>query len=111
MAGMDLVAAETTRVGEMILPQKLPLDLMQTRWATLLNPLLINPIMQGLAINNVILNATTPKTIQTTLERMQQGWFLIDNMANAVVWRTQPFNSQNLTIEASADTTVSIWVF
>lgn len=84
---------------------------MVTQWATQLNPIVANPIIQGLAINSVILNAGVPKTIQTSLNRMQQGWFLTDNMANSVVWRTQPFNSQNLTLQASADTTISLWVF
>ncbi len=95
----------------MSLPQKLPLELMQTKWAAQLNPLLANPIMQGLAIYSITLNANVPKTIATTLSRMQLGWFLIDNMASCNVWRTQPFNSQNITLESSADTTISIWVF
>lgn len=95
----------------MLLPQKLPLDLMQTRWAQILNQFVNNPILQGVAISDILLNATTPKAIQTTLERVPQGWFLIDNMADCSVWRTEPFNAQTLTLEASADTTISIWVF
>lgn len=111
MAVMVLVAVEVLRVGDMSLQQKLPYDLMLTQWAQKINPVIANPIVQGVAINSVLLNAGVPKDIQTTLNRMQQGWFLIDNMTNSVVWRTQPFNSQILTLDCSADTTVSIWVF
>lgn len=95
----------------MSLPQKLPLPLLITAWAQALDPLVANPIMQGLAINNIQLDQNMPKTIPTGLARQQQGWFLIDNMSNAVVWRTVPFNKLNLTLKASADTTISIWVF
>lgn len=97
--------------GDMSLPQRLPYELLQTQWAEQLNPILANPIMQGLAITGIILNATTPKLINTGLGRIPQGWFLIDNMASCNVWRTEPFNSRNITLSASADTTISIWIF
>lgn len=84
---------------------------MLTKWGAQLNPVIANPIVQGLALYNIVLDANTPKTIPTTLSRMQLGWFPIDNTASCNVWRTQPFNSQNITLEASANTTISIWVF
>jgi hypothetical protein len=95
----------------MSLPQKLPLELMQTVWAQQLNPLIANVLTQGVAITGIKLAATTPLVIPTTLSRMQQGWIITDINANAVVWRTAPFNSQNITLEASAAATISIWVF
>lgn len=106
-----MVAAAQTLGGSMSLQQKLPIELLVTQWAQKLDPVLANPIMKGQAIKTILLDANVAKTIPTGLGRMQQGWFLIDNMANCNVWRTQEFNAQNLTLESSVDTTISIWVF
>lgn len=95
----------------MALPQKMSLDMMQNTWATALNPVIANPIVQGLPINNILLNANTPKVIHIPLGRVQQGWIITDNLAFCQVKRTQPFNSQNLTLESDADTTISIWCY
>lgn len=95
----------------MPLPQKLPLELMQTRWATLLNPLLVNPIFNGLAINEIILDAGVPKAIQTNLGQVQVGWFITDQLSNSNIWRTEPLNDKTLTLQADNDTTISLWVF
>lgn len=84
---------------------------MQTKWAAQINPVIANSIIQGVQLTGIVLNANTPKTVATTLSRMQLGWIITDNMASCSVWRTQPFNSNNLTLESSADTTISIWVY
>lgn len=93
------------------LSTKLPWELAQTRWAATLNPVLANPVLNGGIIQDIVLIATTPQAINHLLGRMQQGWFLVDNMANAAIWRTKAFNQYTLTLEASANTTISIWVF
>jgi hypothetical protein len=97
----------------MSLPQKLPLDLMQTQWAQQLNPLLLNILTQGVAITGIKLAANTPLVIPTTLSRMQQGWIVTDNTANTPIWRPPgtPFNSTNLTLQSNLATTISLWVF
>jgi hypothetical protein len=93
------------------LSTKLPLDLLLTQWSTILTPVINNPILKGYAIKSIVMAATTPRVIPIGLGFAQQGWFLTDNMASCNVWRTQPFNESALTLEASADTTISIWVF
>jgi hypothetical protein len=95
----------------MSLPQNLPYELMLTQWAYKINPYISNPIVLGRAINSIFLSANTPTTIPIGLNRMQQGWFLIDNNADCRVWRTEALNAQTLTLESNADTTISIWVF
>lgn len=92
------------------LSPKLPWSLANPKWAATLNPLLALPILNGNMVSAVLV-ANTPQAINTKIGRMQQGWFLTDNSADAVVWRTQPFNSTTLTLEASANTTVNVWVF
>jgi hypothetical protein len=85
--------------------------LMQKQWASQLNPILGNPLLQGSAISQINLTANVPLTINHYLGRQMQGWFITDITTNAIVWRTKPMNSQTLTLEANSNTTISLWVF
>lgn len=89
----------------------LPWDLAQTKWAGTLNPIIATPFLGGNQITGISLTANTPLAINHGLQRDPQGWFLTDNTANAVIWRTKSFNSLILTLESSANTTISFWVF
>lgn len=109
MAVISVAAGEIPVAGN--LSQKLTWELANPRWASTLNPVLSIPFLSGLQIENIILKAAVPKAINHLLQRMQQGWFLTDNSADSRVWRTKAFNDLTLTLEANADTTVSIWVF
>ncbi len=93
------------------LSSKLPWEQANTKWAAALNPLLANPIFMGVHIQDIVLAATTPKAINHLLQRMPQGWFVTDNTAISYIWRTKPFNDLTITLEASASTTISIWIF
>lgn len=93
------------------LSTKLPWDLAQTKWASTLNPVLALPILNGLQIDGVNLAAGIARPINHLLQRVPQGWFLVDNTANTPIWRTQGFNQLTLTLQSNADTTISIWVF
>lgn len=93
------------------LSTKLPFDQLLTKWASALNPLLALPILQGNLISNVALIANKPQPINHLLAKMPQGWFLLDNIADTVVWRTQPYSLSSITLEASANTTISFWIF
>lgn len=50
------------------------MTLMQTNWATLINPVLSQPISQGLLLKDVTL-ASGDNTINHKLGRKLQGWF------------------------------------
>lgn len=95
----------------MSLPTQLPLTLMQTQWKSQIDPLLANPIFPGILLSNISMTGSQPLVINHLLSRKMQGWFVVDNMADAVIWRTQPLNAITLTLEASADTIISLWVF
>lgn len=97
--------------GNMSLPLLKNFDLLQTGWKKQLDPIIKNTLVNGVLLTNISLPATTPTPISTTLGRQQQGWIITDNTADCRVWRTQPFNSTTLTLEASAATTISLWVF
>lgn len=94
----------------MLLPLKLTLDLMQTRWASILNPFLSNPLNDVQILENVAL-ANGATKINHLLSRKQQGWFIVDQNATASIYRSQPFNDKTLTLTSSAAVTVNIGVF
>lgn len=93
------------------LSSKLPWDLAQTKWSATLNPIIALPILAGLQIDGINLKANKPQAINHLLQRIPQGWFVVDNTANTSIWRTQGFNPLTITLESSADTTISIWIF
>jgi hypothetical protein len=93
------------------LSSKLPWDLANTKWAAELNPIISLPFLNGNLISNIKLIASTPLPVNHLLQRMPQGWFLFDNTANAVVWRSASFTTTTITLESSANTTVALLVF
>ncbi len=94
-----------------MLSAKLPWELANPKWASEINPILSMPILNGNMVSEVRLAATTPLAINHLLGRLPQGWFLTDNSANAVIWRTKAFSQYTITLEASAATTISFWIF
>lgn len=93
------------------LSPKLPWELAGPKWAAEINPIISLPILQGNLIKDVKLVAGVPKAVNHLLQRMPQGWIITDNIAGVSIWRSTAFNILTLTLEASADTTVSLWVF
>lgn len=86
------------------------MDLLQTKWKSNLDPILSIPFLSGKALTNIIL-ATGINNIYHGLGETQQGWIIIDQTASAAIYRSQPFNKQNLTLTSSAPVTISLWVF
>lgn len=94
------------------LPLKLPLLQMQTLWASILNPIIANPIANGLQLSAIDLK-TGSNVINHTLQRQMRGWFVTDITGVATVYRpnTAYFNKLTLTLMASADVTIALWVY
>lgn len=83
---------------------------MQTRWASIINPFLANPILSVQTLQAVsLINGVT--TINHKLGQVQQGWFIIDINGAATVYRSQPFNDKTLVLTSNAAVTVNIGVF
>lgn len=93
------------------LSTKLPWDLANPKWAASLNPLLANTLIQGSQIDGIILTAGKPVAINHNLGQLPNGFIVVDNIASSNIWRTQPFTTTVLTLQASANTTISIWVY
>jgi len=94
----------------MSLPQKLPLDLMQTRWASEINPVIGFAPNQGILLKNIeLINGVT--VINHRLSRQMQGWVLMDIDGPASIHRSQPLNASTLTLTSNSACTIALWVF
>lgn len=86
------------------------LMLLQTSWSKEINPLLNNTLMNGQMLKDISL-VTGANTINHLLSRKMQGWMLVDINAAVTVYRSQPMNDKTLTLTASGNAIVSLWVF
>lgn len=96
-----------------MLPQKLPLDLMQVTWATQLDPVINSPLARPVMLKNVVLKAGT-NVINHKLGKKLQGWFTTRVRAASTLYDqqdTNPMPDLTLTLVASADVTVDLVVY
>lgn len=86
------------------------LDMLQTKWSSILNPIIANP-----ATNMTILPAfflqTGVNVINHTLVQTQQGWQVLDIDAAETVYRSAPFNNKTLTLTSSGPANIILGVF
>jgi hypothetical protein len=89
---------------------KIPYELMLTRWASILNPVLGLPTNQPNFLEGVKL-VMGNNVINHKLNRKLQGWIITDITASASIYRSAPINDLTLTLNSSALTTVNLMVF
>lgn len=89
------ISDRTGAGGRMQLPLKLTADLMQTRWKSLLDPILENPVNNVSLLDSITITAGQ-NVINHRLNRIPQGWFLIDVESAAMIYRNQEFNPTTL---------------
>ena len=97
----------------MQLPYGLGLSQMQTKWRSILNPLLGNPSLQSLIIPDISL-VMGSNTINHTLGRKLTGWRIIRINAVSNIYDTQDQNTMpdlTLLLISSAPCVVSLEVF
>lgn len=85
-------------------------SLMQTSWASAINPVLSSPLNNGLLLKGVPL-ATGVTVINHKLGRLLQGWQICDVNGAATIYRSAAKNDLTLTLTSSAAVTVDIFVF
>lgn len=86
------------------------LQLMQTKWASILNPMLKNGLVDGLQHTSIaLINGET--TFNHLLGRKLQGWIITDVDAGTSIYRSKPLNDKTLSLTAGASCTVSLWVY
>jgi hypothetical protein len=95
------------------LPQQLDWNMAQNRWASILNPVVNSPIINGHMLSNIALaNGTT--VINHLLGRKLNGWIIVGIDGAATVYDNQATNQlQDLTLSltSNAAVTAQIWVF
>ena len=88
-------------------------SLMQTAWASELNPFLNAPICNGLLLVSQVLTSGD-NTINHKLGRKLIGWIIVGQNASATFYDKQAANQRKdktLVLNASGAVTVNIWVF
>jgi hypothetical protein len=86
------------------------LSQIQTKWRSVLNPLLAAPMVQvkvlkGIKLKNGINN------IDHLLQQTMQGWFITDIDGAATIYRSAPLKDLTLTLTSNASVTVNLAVF
>lgn len=88
--------------------------MLQTKWATELNPILTNPVSNGLLLKGIILT-TGANVINHKLGRKLQGWVVTRYIGGAAsLYDTQDNNGMpqlTLNLTSSANVSVDIYVF
>lgn len=95
------------------LAQRLTLIQMQNQWASQINPVLANPLVNGQLLTNQVLKAGTT-AINHGLGRKLQGWFLVGINGAATIYDNQANNQMpqlTLSLISNVAVTASIWVF
>lgn len=71
-------------------------------------------IINGVLIKNVSLSTGATNFVAHKLGRDPQGWIIVRQRANAIVWDAQDQNqlkSRTLALEASANVVCDLWIF
>lgn len=85
--------------------------LWQTKWKSILDPVISNPLINGILLQNIKLSAGV-NAIPHKLGRQQQGYIIVyHNSALGELTASQPLNSTNLYLQGSSTSLISLWVF
>lgn len=86
------------------------LQLMQSKWSSLLNVLLNKPLSNAGILKDVSL-VTGSNTVNHLLGRKMQGWMISDLDTAAQIYRTEPLNDKTVTLNSSANCVVTLVVY
>lgn len=87
-----------------------PLQLMQSKWAPILNSVLELPSSSPSFLSNIAVT-TGNNVINHRLGRNPVGYLVIDADAAVSIYRSAPFNDLTLTLNSSGNATISLMVF
>ena len=81
-----------------------------TRWKSLIDPILKNPLNSVSILEDVSLKVGD-NVINHRLGRKLRGWVLLDVNAATTIYRSAPLNDLTLTLNSSAVAIISLGVF
>jgi hypothetical protein len=84
--------------------------MMQTQWASKLDPVLKDPMSRGVFLKNVSI-VSGANVINHLLSRTLQGWIVTDINAAVTLYRSAPKNDLTLTLTASGTAVVDLFVY
>lgn len=93
--------------------QSREMSAMQTAWASMLNPMIENPITQGLFLPNVELSMGA-NSIDHRLGHKVRGWIVVRKRSAADIYDMEASNTMptlKLNLNASAAVSVDLYVF
>lgn len=84
------------------------LQLLQNKWASILNPVLANPLNSVLILKNVKLGSGV-NSVDHLLQRKLEGWFIVRKRGSADIYDIQDTNqSSHLTLKLNSSAPVSV---
>lgn len=89
------------------------LMLMQNRWASIINPVLSQPINSGILLNQLVLSSGD-NVINHKLGRKLQGWVVVGNDSTVTFYDNQASNQQpqlTLILNSSGSCLINLLVF
>ncbi len=94
------------------LPQKLNLDQLLTKWASIINPVITNPICNGIQLTDVTLSVGT-NTINHKLGRKPNGYIItgMHKVYSQIYDSPSTMPTLNLILNSSAATSVDLYVY
>lgn len=83
-------------------------QLMQNKWAGILNPIITNPLNSANILKNIRL-ASGANTVDHLLQRPLQGWYIVRQRGPAAIYDQQDNNqSPQLTLKLNSSASVSV---
>ncbi len=88
------------------------LSMMQSRWASQLDPVVENPLLKGVILKDVTL-AIGDNTVDHKLQRVPQGYLVIDmkDVFSQIFRKESSMPTLNIILNSSALTVVTLYVF
>lgn len=82
----------------------------QTKWKSILDPLLAQPISSSQILTGiVVVNGTN--VINHRLGRLMQGWIVTDVQSSVILYRSAPFNDTTFTLSSNGSSIINLLVF
>lgn len=88
----------------------LTLSLIQTKWKSVIDPVVKNPANSSILLRNITLKVGA-NVINHRLGKDMTGWQIVDINGAAQIYRSNELNDLTLTLTSDAAVTVSLLVF
>lgn len=69
------------------------------------------PLLVGQVVEDIEITSGTPETVYHKLDRTPEGWIVVRQSASASVFESGTYDSTEITLDASANVTISVWVY